>query len=575
MMKRLKFGLMGMLLIYIFLPIHVQAEQLSGWVWPTSVHKLRNDYPRYESSRKYHSGTDFAVPIGTPVYSSCDGTVESVISKTTSYGNHIKIKANVNNSIVYIRYCHLKRYIVKKGDVVKAGDLIGYSGKTGNATGPHLHYEVRKVGDKYVLNPRKYLPGTKYTFLSNGNSNNHKNNINTKINPIDIGTGFFGYLINVNAKKMVTNVNTNAQLEDENAFRNQMWYFDRQSNGSYVITSVADKNLCLDVHNFGGNGTNVEITNKNNSDAQKWYIVGSQEDCNLIPLCSKNCVLDAACGDTGRGTNIQIWEKNNTAAQKFKIWKIGNQPNKAVVTSDSRTYKENSNITFKWGETGFATSFWVDIWHDGKGIKSFGLYDTKYTFRNVKAGKYTIFVTSINSNGKKVSNGYNVYVVADLGAYFQGLIMRKDVLKPIKVVNGNNVELGERNGDYNEHWNFYRQADGSYIIKNLSNDKALDVDNWGGSGANVQVYAEGKSSQSNQQWYICPSFGGCIFIPKHGSGIVMDCSTGSSAKGTNIQVWADNETKAQIFTIYKKKRPLVNMHLLPSENNNRIFHWVG
>lgn len=303
---------MSMLLIYIFLPIRVQAAQSSGWVWPTSVHKLRNDYPKYESSKKYHSGTDFAVPIRTPIYSSCDGTVVSVISKTTSYGNHIKIKANVNNSVVYIRYCHLEKYIVKMGDVVKAGDLIGYSGETGNATGPHLHYEVRGAGDSYsrdVLNPRNYLPGTRYTFLTNKNSNNHENSIDIKTNSIDIGTGFFGYLINVNASKMVTNINNNAQLKNENAFRNQMWYFDRQSDGSYIITSVIDKNLCLDVHNFGRSGTNVGISRKNNSSAQRWYIIGSQENCNLVPLCAKDCVLDAASGGTGEGTNIQIWKK--------------------------------------------------------------------------------------------------------------------------------------------------------------------------------------------------------------------------------------------------------------------------
>lgn len=263
-------------------------------------------------------------------------------------------------------------------------------------------------------------------------------------------------------------------------------------------------------------------------------------------------------------------EKNDTAAQVFKIWKIGNKPNKAVVTSNSCTYKENSNITFKWDETGFATSFWIDIWCDGKGIKSFGLNDTKYTFQNVKAGKYTIFVTSMNSNGSKVSDGYNVYVGANLGTNFQSIILRKDIWKPIEVVNGDNVKIGEENGNANERWKFDRQADGSYIIINLDNNKVLDVDNWGKSGTNVQVYTKGKTLQSNQQWYICPSFGGYIFVPKHGSGIVMDCSSGSSAKGTNIQVWVDNETKAQIFSIYKVKDSVFGT--TPYVNKGNIFY---
>ena len=73
----------------------------SGWVWPTYVHTLKSDWPNY-SSGKYHGGTDFPVPLNTPVYSSCDGEVVSVKYLTTSYGKHIKIKATVNGSTVYM-----------------------------------------------------------------------------------------------------------------------------------------------------------------------------------------------------------------------------------------------------------------------------------------------------------------------------------------------------------------------------------------------------------------------------------------------------------------------------------------
>ena len=137
----------------------------SGWVWPTYVHTLKSDWPNY-SSGKYHGGTDFPVPLNTPVYSSCDGEVVSVKYLTTSYGKHIKIKATVNGSTVYMRYCHLNSILVNQGDHVKAGQEIGKSGSTGNSTGPHLHYEVRNSADRYnpSLNPRLYLPGTSYSF---------------------------------------------------------------------------------------------------------------------------------------------------------------------------------------------------------------------------------------------------------------------------------------------------------------------------------------------------------------------------------------------------------------------------
>ncbi|MCD8090452.1 MAG: M23 family metallopeptidase, partial [Clostridiales bacterium] len=141
----------------------------TNWCWPTSVHTIGSDWPNY-SSGSYHGGTDFAVALNSPVYSSCDGEVVAVTTLTTSYGKHIKIKATVNGSTVYIRYCHLNSFAVSVGDKVTAGQLIAYSGSTGNSTGPHLHYEVRNANDYYGnssspnLNPKYYLPGSSYYF---------------------------------------------------------------------------------------------------------------------------------------------------------------------------------------------------------------------------------------------------------------------------------------------------------------------------------------------------------------------------------------------------------------------------
>lgn len=149
----------------------------NNWSWPTTTTKINANWGRYPSGG-IHSGIDFAAPMNSPVYATCDGQVVSVRSMTTSYGNHIKIKATVNGHIVYIRYCHLNSYIVSNGQNVKAGQLIGYSGNTGNSTGPHLHYEVRNANDYYnaneygagTLNPSLYLPGSSYTYSVNGTS---------------------------------------------------------------------------------------------------------------------------------------------------------------------------------------------------------------------------------------------------------------------------------------------------------------------------------------------------------------------------------------------------------------------
>ena len=98
---------------------------------------------------------DFATPIGTKVQSTVAGTVVVAETLKDSYGKYVVIKdANGN----YHYFAHLDGYNVKAGDTVGKGTLIGYSGNSGNSTGPHLHYEVRKGNDYAAqINPKVFL----------------------------------------------------------------------------------------------------------------------------------------------------------------------------------------------------------------------------------------------------------------------------------------------------------------------------------------------------------------------------------------------------------------------------------
>lgn len=88
-----------------------------------------------------HKGTDFAAPTGTPIKATSDGVVE-LASSQRGYGNIVILKHRGNISTAY---AHLSRFAadMRKGKEVSQGDIIGYVGSTGWATGPHLHYEVR------------------------------------------------------------------------------------------------------------------------------------------------------------------------------------------------------------------------------------------------------------------------------------------------------------------------------------------------------------------------------------------------------------------------------------------------
>ncbi|MBJ7287422.1 M23 family metallopeptidase [Williamsia sp.] len=90
----------------------------------------------------YHTGVDLGCPVGTPVYATIGGDVRTGRANWGSaYGTMILINDNVDGSDW--GYCHLSRRVVSDGQRVATNQLIGYSGNTGNTTGPHLHLERR------------------------------------------------------------------------------------------------------------------------------------------------------------------------------------------------------------------------------------------------------------------------------------------------------------------------------------------------------------------------------------------------------------------------------------------------
>lgn len=106
----------------------------------------------FTGASRMHTGLDFAMKIGNPVYATGDGVVESVKFEFFGYGNSITIKHGFGYETIY---AHLNSVKVIEGMRVKRGDCIGESGKSGRSSGPHLHYEVVYKGRK--VNPANYL----------------------------------------------------------------------------------------------------------------------------------------------------------------------------------------------------------------------------------------------------------------------------------------------------------------------------------------------------------------------------------------------------------------------------------
>lgn len=136
-----------------------------------SKYKITTVYrrPGKHWSCGYHTGVDFAVPVGTPIFAAKAGKVLEAgngVSWGGSYG--IAIIIDHGDGIRAI-YAHLSKLEVKKGDTVTEGQQIGLSGNSGNSTGPHLHFEVRVSPWKYAnkdIDPAQLIEGVKTSLAA-------------------------------------------------------------------------------------------------------------------------------------------------------------------------------------------------------------------------------------------------------------------------------------------------------------------------------------------------------------------------------------------------------------------------
>ncbi len=137
--------------------------------------------------KKKHDGVDIKAPVNTSTFAMYDGIVSNIRNtfnpgeyRVNSYGNYIILKVIINGITIFIKYGHLNKVYVKKGDKVKAGDIIGVNGNTGNANPPrrkgqkkvipHIHLQIFDANWKSI-NPKNYLK-TKFDNQFNPIRNN-------------------------------------------------------------------------------------------------------------------------------------------------------------------------------------------------------------------------------------------------------------------------------------------------------------------------------------------------------------------------------------------------------------------
>jgi murein DD-endopeptidase MepM/ murein hydrolase activator NlpD len=124
------------------------ARAISGLIWPLRFDDARNVRSRYgyrgegTGFGRYHYGLDLHARRGEPVYSAGAGIVADA-GASGAYGRFVRVD---HGGGLASFYAHLDRVLARRGEMVRRGQVIGLAGSTGNATGPHLHFELRWRG---------------------------------------------------------------------------------------------------------------------------------------------------------------------------------------------------------------------------------------------------------------------------------------------------------------------------------------------------------------------------------------------------------------------------------------------
>lgn len=147
------------------------------FTWPApgnfKITAMFYDKEYYDRFRSKHTGTDVGVSTGTKLVAAATGKVVISAYNSGGYGNYIVIDHGTIDGTKYATlYAHLSSRNVNKGDLVGKGELIGYSGNSGNSTGPHLHFEVIKTVNRTLksIDAMDYFIGSGAPFTYNSYS---------------------------------------------------------------------------------------------------------------------------------------------------------------------------------------------------------------------------------------------------------------------------------------------------------------------------------------------------------------------------------------------------------------------
>ncbi len=336
----------------------------------------------FTNDMDFHNGIDLVAKSGTKVLASAEGKVE--ISKSSAQnGNYIVLK---HEDAYSTKYLHLEDRVVKAGDKVQKGQLIGHVGNTGKSTGPHLHFEVLQF--KKPLNPESLIPfkstnprttslktpknqitkgETRFEFIIKKETTDEElMEMKAKLAQSDVD---FSYTVVHNESNEIIDISVQVTGEGENGevFKNS--YNSSNNRGISPLVIFIDKeNNLVSIGSKGSySSTNTKITTDNN---KIWISSGSGE--------TKEVVIKKENGSSKVFINGEEVEKDELHEQNISIRVDSNEDEEGnvFIMKDS---DDDSDIEVVTEEDGF---FFIDT--DGEGDPLYFIDGKKVTKEAVK-----------------------------------------------------------------------------------------------------------------------------------------------------------------------------------------------
>ena len=435
-------------------------------------------------------------------------------------------------------------YTIQSAIASKTVDVNG--GKTANGTNVQLYQSNRSDAQKWSVKQLedgtyeittmldntkaldvaggKLVNGTNVQIYDSNGSDSQKWYIN------DAGGGYYyivskrnGLYVDVAGGKSANG--TNIQMYKGNNSNAQKFKFIEEIDGSqsledgiYSIASLVDKNLSFDVKGNVSSESGIILNNKTDEWSQFWrvkylgngyYSITSYDDERLS--------LDVKGGKSSNETKIQLYKSNNTNSQKWIIHEENGYYN--IISAIDKMY-----LDIKSGNV--SKNGVIQLYH-GNGTDA-----QKFLFNKAEE--------------MKLNDGYYT---------LNSALDEKKVVTVNSNLTFNEIEADLRTDfDINsQKWYIEYLQDGYYVIKSGISDKyVLDVKGGGTTnGTKVQLYTSNKSDA--QKWYIKDAGDGYYYLIAKHSNKYMDVTSGKSADGTKIQTYTGNATNSQKFKITKTK----------------------